>query len=260
MKRIRSESEFICELAMMFIKLPFYFVLILAGRKKPDDLITKIKQLFKFFFEPKLTIMLISVNVFVFMLEMTVLPGSVIERLAFKPSDLYNFNIFSIISSMFLHASFKHLTGNMIFLYIFGRIVEKEFNNKMLWIYFGSGLISMFVSGLFHQGGIGASGAVAGLISTAILYRPFYITFLTGVPLPIFFLGWVAIFNDLTGILSGTKDNIGHIAHLAGYLAITLLVFTFNLKQRKRLLKGLIINFLILLSFYSLLPSGLKIF
>ena len=141
----------------------------------------------------------------------------------------------------------------MLFLYIFGRIVEKDFGPKILPVYFGSAIISDIVSALFNQGGIGASGAIAGLISTAILMHPFYVTYLVaGIPLPIIVVGWLAILGDITGILIPKNDNIGHFAHLGGYLAITLLVFLFNPEQKKKMRIGLIVNvlFIATVAFY----------
>ena len=113
----------------------------------------------------------------------------------------------------------------------------------MLLIYFGAAIISDLVSSLFLQGGIGASGAISGLVAAAILTDPFYITFLVfGIPIPIILLGWLSIIGDVMGALSPEESNIGYFAHLGGYISITLLVYLFNKEDRQRMKKGLIIN------------------
>jgi len=150
-----------------------------------------------------------------------------------------------MISSWFLHANLIHLTGNLLALFVFGRIIEKRFGpGKTLMIYFVSAIFSDIVAALFGQGGIGASGAIAGLIGVAILVDPFYISFfMVGIPLPIIILGWAFIITDITGILIPKEfDNIGHFAHLGGYIAASLIFFLVTPEERKNMLKGLFIN------------------
>ena len=88
----------------------------------------------------------------------------------------------------------------------------------------------------------------AGVIAAAIIVNPFYFTYLFfGIPLPIVVIGWIFIFADISGIISPVPgDNIGHIAHLAGFLGITVLVFLLNLKEEK-IKTGFAINIVTLL-------------
>ena len=243
MAEIQSESKFVWRQILFIISLPVLLFQILFGSKKFSELGKPFRELFAFFFEPKITVMIIAANVAVFLYETFYLTEKQIMALAFQPSDFLHFNYVPIVSSWFLHASVAHLVGNMIFLYIFGRIVEKDFGWKILLLYFGSAIISDSVSAFAGQGGIGASGAIAGLIGTAILMHPFYLTYLVvGIPLPIIAVGWLAIISDVTGILMPKNDNIGHFAHVGGYLAISLLVFMFGKEEKHKLKIGLIIN------------------
>jgi membrane associated rhomboid family serine protease len=253
MAGIHSESKFVWKQILFILTLPILLFQIIFGSKKFSELGKPFKELFAFVFEPKITVMLVAANIAVFLYEIFYLTEKQIMALAFQPSDLLQFNYLPIVSSWFLHASVAHLVGNMIFLYIFGRIVEKDFGWKMLLIYFGSAIISDSVSAFAGQGGIGASGAIAGLIGTAILINPFYLTYLVvGIPLPIILVGWLAIISDVTGILMPKNDNIGHFAHLGGYLAISLLVFFFNPEKKHKMKIGLIINavFVVALAVY----------
>jgi len=117
----------------------------------------------------------------------------------------------------------------------------------MLYVYFAAAVIADVLSAVMGFGGIGASGAIAGLIVTGILLKPFYITYIVGgIPLPLFLVGWLAILADITGILIPAATNINHFAHLGGYLAILLIVFFVSSENKKKMRKGLWINLAIL--------------
>lgn len=249
MKEIESESRFVWKQFLFVITLPVLAVQILLGKKKASELLNPLKDFVRFVFAPKITIALIIINIAVFIMEIFYFTPAQLASLAFRPADLIALNYYPIVASWFLHASLAHLAGNMLFLFIFGRIAEKDFGAKMLLIYFGSAIISDIVSAFFGQGGIGASGAIAGLISTAILMHPFYLTYLIiGIPLPILLVGWLAIFSDITGILVPKNDNIGHFAHMGGYIATYVLVLFFNREQKERMRAGRVISLLFIIS------------
>ena len=56
------------------------------------------------------------------------------------------------------------------------------------------------------------------------------------------FVGWLAIFGDISGILNPMEDGIGHFAHLGGFLSIVLLMFFIGIDDKAKLKSGLIIN------------------
>ncbi len=203
-----------------------------------------LKKIIAWMFQAKLTMLLIFINLIVFFVSLT-WSEEFFNSLIFRPEHIVQFNFVPEVVSWFLHANPTHLIGNLIFLFIFGRVCEKRFGViKFFLIYFGSAIISDLVAGLiFGHGGIGASGAIAGVIAAAIIIDPFYFTYLFfGIPLPIVVVGWIFIFADISGIISPVPgDNIGHIAHLAGFLGITLLVFFLNLKKEK-IKTGFLIN------------------
>jgi len=79
-----------------------------------------------------------------------------------------------------------------------------------------------------------------------------------GIPLPIVVLGWIAMFADITGLIAPIPgDNVGHIAHLAGFFAITVLVFIFN-RRDKDIKFGLLVNFITMIfaaAVYYIVPG-----
>ncbi|MFP4423979.1 MAG: rhomboid family intramembrane serine protease [Candidatus Woesearchaeota archaeon] len=243
---MESESRFVLRQLKFLLMLPITLVLILLKKRNLGELKKPFHDFCSFFFEPRITITLITVNLITYILQFF-LP---VQQYFFQPEHLFTLNLPPIILSWFFHANLAHLFSNMLALYIFGRIIESLFQARMLLIYFGSAFIASSVSALAGQGGIGASGAIAGLISAAILIRPFYLTYLiAGIPIPIILIGWTAILADASGIIHpDPASNIGHFAHIGGYLAITILVFILNKKERKLMKLGAIINIIFALA------------
>ena len=58
------------------------------------------------------------------------------------PQDLINLRLYTLVTAGFLHGSLSHLIGNMIDIFIFGRVVERKLGFiKTSLVYFGSLLI-----------------------------------------------------------------------------------------------------------------------
>ena len=256
MEKIQSEGKFVLRQLLFLLRFPWLLILIILRKRNTDELRKEAHEAFTFFFEPRLIVALIIMNCAIF-IGQVILPDEFWRAYIFTPADVFSFNLTPIITSMFLHASIAHLAGNMLLLYIMGRVAEKHFGPfRTAIIYLGSGIIASVVSALAGQGGLGASGAIAGIIASAILIEPFYLTFLImGIPIPIVIVGWLGIMADIQGILfPDPSDNIGHFAHLGGYLAITLLVYLFNKNEREKMKKGLLVNALCFVTFLILRP------
>lgn len=129
---------------------------------------------------PCVNIAIIIVNVAVFAHELAQgeTLGSFIERFALVPAKIVealqhpsiSFSPFEgLFTSMFLHAGWLHLGGNMLFLWVFGDNIEDKLGHiRYLFFYMICGLIS---SGLYiyvdpHSAipTIGASGAISGVL------------------------------------------------------------------------------------------------
>jgi membrane associated rhomboid family serine protease len=227
------------------------------GKKKISVLLQPFKDILKFVFEAKLTIILVLMNIFVFFLINFLFSKGMINLnfiesyFVDSPSNFINLNFAPIIGSLFFHASFMHLFGNMLFLFILGRIVEKELGSlKMLLVYFSAAAISSALDNIIHiylipvenYASVGASGAIAGLGAAAILLSPFYITWLAlGIPLPVFVVVLGQIYSDLAGIFD-PMSKIDHISHLGGYLSISISMFLLNKDERDKIKKGFILS------------------
>ncbi|ELS05229.1 putative membrane protein [Xenococcus sp. PCC 7305] len=99
--------------------------------------------------------------------------------------------IFTLISSQFLHAGLAHIGFNMLFLYIFGNNIEEQLGRvKYLCFYLLcgvlAGLAQWYFSTMSEVPSLGASGAIAGVMGAYILKFP-QAKIVTVVPLGFFF-------------------------------------------------------------------------
>jgi membrane associated rhomboid family serine protease len=195
--------------------------------------------------EHPLTWGLIIANVLVFILVFS-LPNIEAVFNAFSFSFDTRFEVWRWFTSLFLHVSASHLFFNMLGLFFFGKVLEKEVNRQwFLSIYFVSGLLGNFVY-MFTaiDPVVGASGCVFGVMGAAMLLNPIKRIHLYLFPLP---LGVVAIafivFETLAVYytpesMTGVTDNVAHVAHIAGVTTGGLFAF-FN--NAKRSAKGLLV-------------------
>jgi membrane associated rhomboid family serine protease len=138
-----------------------------------------------------------------------------------------------MITSGFLHADMGHLFFNMFTLYMFAPVVINYFGSAsffliyMISLFFGSLLTLMMHKNDYNYRAIGASGAVTGILYSAILIDPSMSLYLFFIPIPIpaYLFGIGYLLYSIYGIRA-KNDNIGHTAHfggaIGGYL-ITLL-------------------------------------
>ena len=133
----------------------------------------------------------------------------------------------TLITSMFLHANFMHVFGNMIFLFVFGDDIEEVLGHwRFLVFYLACGIgaaLTFVLSDLSSTTElIGASGAVAGVISAYLLFRPCakVVCLLGLIPLWIrayWVIGAWAIFQ-VVEVSSRTQDNVAYWAHIGGLI------------------------------------------
>ncbi|MDI1256613.1 MAG: rhomboid family intramembrane serine protease [Flavobacterium sp.] len=143
----------------------------------------------------------------------------------------YEFHIGSIrageqlrmITSGFLHADIMHLGFNMLTLYFFAPIVIAYLGSfSFLLIYFGSLVFGSLLTLYFHKNdysyrAIGASGAVTGILYSAILFQPDMKVSMFFIPIgiPAYIFGIIYLLYSIYG-MKAKRDNIGHTAHIGG--------------------------------------------
>ena len=156
--------------------------------------------------------------------------------------EKYKFNVgavrrgeqFRLFSSGFLHIDNAHLFFNMFSLYFFADIVINDLGiYSFIIIYIGSLLLGNLLSLYFHKdeyhySAVGASGAVMGIIYSAILLQPgmsLYMFFIP-IPIPAYLFGIGYLLYSIYG-MKNRVGNIGHDAHFGGAIGgyvITLIL------------------------------------
>ncbi len=156
--------------------------------------------------------------------------------------EKYKFNIAGIrrgehirmFSSAFLHADFSHLLFNMLTLYFFANVVIASVGVIFfVIIYVVSLLLGNLLSYYFHKdeyhySAIGASGAVMGILYSAILFFPNMGLYLFFIPIaiPAWLFGMAYLLYSIYG-MKKRLGNIGHDAHIGGALGGYVLTLLF---------------------------------
>ena len=124
-----------------------------------------------------LTLGFIIINILVFIIVNLILGEEILFLLAQNNLSIsQGRELWSLITSFFVHANFMHLFNNVLGLLIFGSTAEKYYSKwQYLMIYFISGLMGSVFSFLLspiYSGGLGASGVVYGLMGAVLVLVP----------------------------------------------------------------------------------------
>jgi membrane associated rhomboid family serine protease len=199
-------------------------------------------------------ILLILLNVLAFFYELSLSPRagqSLVYTFGLVPSHArllfakHGINlgqaILPLLTSMFLHAGWMHLLGNMLFLWVFGGSVEEAVGHfQYLIFYFMGGLGAAIVHTIFNWGSsiptVGASGAISGVMGAFIVLFPrarvttlipaLFFFFTIRIP-AVLMLGYWFLIQFFSGVASLGVANQGGIAwwaHIGGFLLGALLV------------------------------------
>ena len=175
---------------------------------------------------------LIGINVVGFILALVLMnafdEAVVVSLIALQPSVvLAGQNLWTFVTSMFMHAGFGHLFVNMISLMFIGGFVEKLIGKKrFLWLYFIGGLFAgLFFVGIAAVTGtdlnvyaVGASGAIfalGGLLAVLTPKLPVLVFFI--IPMPMW-IAMVFLMIVLWALSLGLGLPIGNVAHLGGLI------------------------------------------
>ena len=190
---------------------------------------------------PVVTYALIALNILFFFVELSG-GDAFVGTWALVPSRFIADplgGVLTLFTSMFMHAGWVHLGGNMLYLWIFGDNVEDRFGHLTFTIfYLLCGLAATFAQLAFSAGSngpnLGASGAIAGVLGAYILLFPQgKIRVLQGqqviqVPALIVIGMWIALqFFSGIGSVANTAQTggVAYMAHVGGFLAGFVLTF-----------------------------------
>ena len=190
---------------------------------------------------PVVTYALILLNVLFFFVELSggdpfIQQWSVVpRRLLANPAGDFP----TVLTSMFMHAGWVHLLGNMLYLWIFGDNVEDNFGHvKFLIFYLLCGVAATFAQVMMSANStvpnLGASGAIAGVLGGYILLFPKgQVRVLMGrgvIPVPaLVVIGFWIVLQLVSGVgaISNTAETggVAYMAHIGGFFAGLILTF-----------------------------------
>jgi membrane associated rhomboid family serine protease len=204
-----------------------------------------------------ITFLLIVLNIIVFIFGLTL--GSSSERFitafALIPQNLFLPGpvptqsippVATLFTSMFLHAGFLHIGGNMLYLWIFGNNVEDSMGRlRFIIFYLLCGCIAAYAHAVMNSSSpvpmVGASGAVSGVLGAYLLLYPrarvltlivffFYVRTIP-VPAMVILLFWFLLqfMNALAA--EGSGGGVAWYAHVAGFISGMLLVGIFKRRE-----------------------------
>tara|TARA_S200000501_G_scaffold374355_2_gene423713 strand:+ start:595 stop:1248 length:654 start_codon:yes stop_codon:yes gene_type:complete len=145
------------------------------------------------------------------------------EKYRFHIGSIKAGDYYRLLSSGFLHVNTTHILFNMFTFYFFVNIVVGILGtNSFLLLFIGSLLAGNLFGYYFHYkdnyySAVGASGAVTGVLFSALLLYPEIelMLFLIPIPIPGYLFGIVYLLYTLYGMKT-QNDNIGHTAHFGG--------------------------------------------
>jgi membrane associated rhomboid family serine protease len=148
----------------------------------------------------------------------------------------------TLLTSMFLHGSWMHLLGNMLYLWIVGDNVEEVLGTvRYLIVYLSCGLVGSLAQIMAAPDSmiptLGASGAIAGIMGTYVIWFPhnqirvLLFRFITVLPAVIVIGGWILLQVWMgTSALNrvGESGGVAYLAHVGGAATGILVAFLFN--------------------------------
>jgi len=189
------------------------------------------------------TTLIILVNAYVFLLELSGGDRFVRAWSAIPLRITHGHHTITLITSMFMHASWMHIIGNMVFLWAFGPAIEDAMGRlRYLVFYLAGGIIAMMAQVLADPLStipcLGASGAIAAVMGAFIVTFPrdriralmfflifFRVTYIPAVILIGFwFLMQVLNFGAIADVRTG---GVAYIAHIAGFIFGAIAARTF---------------------------------
>ncbi len=194
---------------------------------------------------------LIAINILVFLFQFSLDEQSVnafTRHYGAIPSEILNMeDLFTLFTSIFLHAGLMHIAGNMLYLWIFADNIESTCGNlHFIFFYLLGGLAAslchIFLSSASDIPTVGASGAISAIMGAYVVLFPksrikmlFIIFFQRFYISAIFFLGYWFVSQVWSSFAEANPEGGGVAwwAHIGGFLFGVIYAFLFFKNRRK---------------------------
>jgi len=192
---------------------------------------------------PIVTICIILTNVFVFVLELSGGDAFVLQWSAIPANIIAGHHWITILTAMFMHGSWSHIIGNMVFLWAFGPEIEDAMNPlRYLVFYLIGGLVAMLAqiaaSPSSTVPNLGASGAIAAVMGAFMVTYPgdrirailvfFVFVRVTQIPAALLIGFWFLTQLLNAGSVAAVQTGgVAYLAHVGGFIfgAVTARLF-----------------------------------
>ena len=181
---------------------------------------------------PLMTILIIVANIFAFWLE--IMGGEAfVTRWSVIPAEIVaGHRWITLLTAMFLHGSWSHIIGNMVFLWAFGPEIEDAMNPvRYLVFYLLGGIVAMLAQVAAIPSStlpnLGASGAIAAVMGAFLVTYPhdrirtlfFFFIFvrITFIPAAALIVLWfLSQLLDAGSVAAVQTGGVAYLAHIGG--------------------------------------------
>jgi membrane associated rhomboid family serine protease len=183
---------------------------------------------------PIVTLLIIAVNVFVFVLELIGGQPFVLKWSAIPANIVAGHRWITILTAMFMHGSWSHIIGNMVFLWAFGPEIEDAMNPlRYAAFYLLGGLAAMTAQVIATPAStvpnLGASGAIAGVMGAFLVTYPhdqirsllwiFIFVRITFIPAALLIGVWFLLQLLNAGAVATVQTGgVAYLAHVGGFI------------------------------------------
>jgi len=192
---------------------------------------------------PVVTASIIALNALAFILELTG-GDAFVAQWSVIPADIVaGRHLITIVTALFMHASWSHIVGNMIFFWAFGPEIEDAMNpRRYVAFYLAGGLLSMLAQVAADPGStipnLGASGAIAAVMGAFLVTYPRdrirtvlligWFVRVTFIPAALLIGFWFLVQLLSFGVVADVQSGgVAYMAHIAGMIfgAVTARLF-----------------------------------
>ena len=192
---------------------------------------------------PAITALIIVINVVVFIAELMRGEAFVLKWSVVPADVVAGHHWLTILTAMFLHGSWSHILGNMVFLWAFGPEIEDTMNPlRFSAFYLVGGLVAMLAQVVASPGStvpnLGASGAIAAVMGAFLVTYPrdrirsllviFIFVRVTLIPAALLIVVWFLIQLLNAGAVANVQTGgVAYLAHIGGFVfgAVTVRFF-----------------------------------
>ncbi len=203
---------------------------------------------------PIVTLSIVAVNVFVFFLELAG-GDSFINYWSLVPANIWTTHgLMTVFTSMFMHAGWEHIIGNMIFFWAFGPQIEDAMGSLPFLVFYILGGVAATIAQVWIDPAstipnLGASGAIAAVMGA------FLVTYPRDQIRTVIFFGWFGrvtfipaivmvglwflsqLFSEVGALAQVQADSggVAYMAHIGGFIFGMLACRLFEFRRRSRL-------------------------